>query len=108
LVMKRTRYGLVTWRGTVNGVPTAFTTLRATYRHEADSAIGFQMFNDSEAMGSAADFRDSASHIAFAFNWFYVSSAEAAYFMSGSNPVRSPSPTRACRWPPTRRTSGPA
>jgi acyl-homoserine lactone acylase PvdQ len=89
LVMKRTKYGLVSWRGTVNGVPTAFTTLRSTYRHEADSAIGFQMFNDPDAMGSAADFIESASNIAFAFNWFYVNSVEAAYFMSGSNPVRS-------------------
>ncbi|MEV5413488.1 penicillin acylase family protein [Thermopolyspora sp. NPDC052614] len=90
LVMKRTKYGLVTWRGTVNGVPTAFTTLRSTYRHEADSAIGFQMFNDPDAMGSAADFIESASNITYAFNWFYVNSTDAAYFMSGSNPVRSP------------------
>lgn len=90
LVIKRTRYGLVTWRGTVNGVPTAFTTLRSTYRHEADSAIGFQMFNDPDAMGTAAGFIESASHIAFAFNWFYVNATESAYFMSGNNPVRSP------------------
>ncbi|GII34076.1 penicillin acylase family protein [Planotetraspora mira] len=89
LVIKRTKYGLVSWRGTVGGVPTAFTTLRSTYQHEADSAIGFQMFNDPAEMGSAAAFQNSASTIGFAFNWFYVNSADTAYFMSGSDPVRS-------------------
>ncbi|MEW9531330.1 penicillin acylase family protein [Microbispora sp. NPDC049125] len=90
LVIERTKYGLVTWRGTVGGVPTAFTTLRSTYQHEADSAVGFQMFNDPAEMGSAAAFTNSASTIGFAFNWFYVNSADSAYFMSGDTPVRSP------------------
>jgi acyl-homoserine lactone acylase PvdQ len=89
LVMNRTKYGLVSWRGTVGGTPTAFTALRSTYRHEADSAIGFQMFDDPAEMGSAAAFANSASKIGFAFNWFYVNSADSAYFMSGDNPVRS-------------------
>jgi acyl-homoserine lactone acylase PvdQ len=89
LVTKRTKYGLVSWRGTVNGAPVAFTTLRSTYQHEADSAIGFQMFNDPAEMGSASAFQNSASHIGMAFNWFYVNSADAAYFMSGDIPVRS-------------------
>ncbi|MBP2708046.1 penicillin acylase family protein [Microbispora sp. RL4-1S] len=89
LVIKRTKYGLVTWRGTVGGVPTAFTTLRSTYQHEADSAVGFQMFDDPAEMGSAAAFQNSAAKIGFAFNWFYVNSSESAYFMSGDVPVRS-------------------
>ncbi|GAA3833411.1 penicillin acylase family protein [Sphaerisporangium flaviroseum] len=89
LVIQRTKYGLVTWRGTVNGQPTAFATLRSTYQHEADSAVGFQMFNDPAQMGDAAAFRNSASSIGFAFNWFYVNSSDSAYFMSGNNPVRS-------------------
>ncbi|WP_084258952.1 penicillin acylase family protein [Microtetraspora malaysiensis] len=88
LVVKRTKYGLVTWRGTVDGAPTAFTSLRSTYRHEPDSAMGFQMFNDPAEMGSAAAFQNSAANIGFAFNWFYVNSTDAAYFMSGSAPVR--------------------
>ena len=87
LVIKRTKYGLVTWRGMVNGVPTAFTTLRSTYLHEADSAIGFQMFNDPDEMGSASGFMNAASKIGFAFNWFYVNSREAAYFTSADIPV---------------------
>ncbi|MCW3844723.1 penicillin acylase family protein [Micromonospora yasonensis] len=84
----RTRYGLVSYRGLVNGQPVAFTKLRSTYRHEADSAIGFQAYNDPAAMGSAAAFQQSAADIGYAFNWFYVNSTEAAYYNSGSNPVR--------------------
>jgi len=88
LITYRTKYGLVTHRGLVGGVPTAFTSLRSTYRHEADSAIGFQMFNDPAAMGDATAFMNSATNVGYAFNWFYVNSTQAAYFNSGSNPVR--------------------
>ncbi|WP_189247706.1 penicillin acylase family protein [Streptosporangium pseudovulgare] len=89
LVIKRTKYGLVTWRGTVGGRPTAFASLRSTYGHEADSAVGFQRFNDPAQMGDPAGFTDAASDIGFAFNWFYVNSTRSAYFMSGDTPVRS-------------------
>jgi acyl-homoserine lactone acylase PvdQ len=88
LVTWRTRYGLVSWRGLVGGVPTAFTTLRSTYRHEADSAIGFQMFNDPAQMGDAAGFTASASAVGYAFNWFYVNSSQVAYVNSGLDPQR--------------------
>ncbi len=88
LITYRTKYGLVTWRGLVAGVPTAFASLRSTYRHEADSAIGFQMFNDPNEMGDAAAFVNSASNVGYAFNWFYVNSTQAAYFNSGLNPQR--------------------
>ncbi|MEV6344864.1 penicillin acylase family protein [Actinoplanes sp. NPDC051851] len=84
----RTKYGLVTWRGTVGGVPVAFARLRSTYMHEADSAIGFQMFNEPDQMGTAAAFQNSASNIPFAFNWFYVNSTENAMYTSGAQPVR--------------------
>ncbi|MGW4464238.1 penicillin acylase family protein [Micromonospora sp. NPDC004704] len=89
IIAWRTALGLVSWRGNVGGQPYAFTSLRSTYRHEADSAIGFQMFNDPAAMGSAAAFKESAATIGYAFNWFYVNSTEAAYFNSGLNPVRA-------------------
>lgn len=88
LTMLRTNYGLVSWRGLVGGKPVAFTSLRSTYRHEADSALGFQMFNEPDQMGTPAAFTASASQIAFAFNWFYVNSTDTAYFNSGTNPVR--------------------
>jgi acyl-homoserine lactone acylase PvdQ len=89
LVIKRTKYGLVSWRGTVGGAPVAFTNLRSTYQHEVDSAIGFSMFDDPAQMGSASAFVNAASHIGMSFNWFYVNSSDAAYFASGDIPARS-------------------
>ncbi len=89
LVVYRTNYGLVRYTGTVGGVPVAYTALRSTYMHEADSAIGFQMFNDPSVMSTAAGFESAASNIDYDFNWFYVNSAHTAYFNSGLNPVRA-------------------
>lgn len=89
LVAWRTKLGLVAWRATVGGRPYAFTQLRSTYRHEADSAIGFQIFNDPAQMGSAQEFLAAANNVDFAFNWFYVNSTESAYLTSGLNPLRA-------------------
>ncbi|MBV1848808.1 penicillin acylase family protein [Catellatospora tritici] len=89
IISYRTKLGLVAWRGRVGGAPYAFTRLRATYRHEADSAIGFQMFNDPAAMGTPAAFTTAASTVGYAFNWFYVNATDTAYFDSGLNPVRA-------------------
>ncbi|MEU0149438.1 penicillin acylase family protein [Streptomyces sp. NPDC006288] len=85
----RTDYGIVTHRGTVDGKPVAFTSLRTTYRHEADSIIGFQLLNDPAYVTDAASFQQAASHIDYAFNWFYADSRTAAYYNSGMNPVRA-------------------
>ncbi|MBT2451578.1 penicillin acylase family protein [Streptomyces sp. ISL-43] len=86
----RTQYGIVTHRATVAGKPVAYTALRSTYRHEADSIIGFQMLNDPSYVKDARTFQEAAQHIGYAFNWFYADSREAAYYNSGSNPVRAP------------------
>ncbi|MEU4447900.1 penicillin acylase family protein [Actinosynnema sp. NPDC050801] len=88
LVMHRTKYGLVQSRAEVGGKFVAYTSLRSTYLHEVDSIIGFQEFNDPDAIRSAADFQRAAEHIGYAFNWFYVDSRDTAYFNSGANPVR--------------------
>lgn len=90
LVMYRSDYGVVTARGTVAGKPVAFTALRSTYRHEADSIIGFQMLNDPGAVHDPAGFQQAAQNINYAFNWFYADSRDTAYYNSGSNPVRAP------------------
>jgi acyl-homoserine lactone acylase PvdQ len=100
LVTLRTKYGLVASRGLVAGQPVVFTRLRSTYQHEADSAIGFQMFDDPAVMGLAEGFKNATANIGYAFNWFYVNSTEAAYANSGLNPVRAAGadpnlPTRA-------------
>ncbi|MEO9222770.1 MAG: penicillin acylase family protein [Mycobacteriaceae bacterium] len=88
LVTYRTKYGLVTARATVDKTPVAYTKLRSTYMHEADSIIGFQEFNDPDFMKSATDFQHAASDIGYTFNWFYVDSRDTAYYNSGTNPVR--------------------
>nr|WP_035806989.1 penicillin acylase family protein [Kitasatospora mediocidica] len=90
LVMYRSDYGLVTARGTVGGKPVAFTSLRSSYQHEADSIIGFQMFNDPGAVHNAASFQQAAQNINYTFNWFYADANDTAYYNSGSNPVRAP------------------
>ncbi|WBP90273.1 penicillin acylase family protein [Kitasatospora cathayae] len=90
LVMYRSDYGLVTARGTVGGTPVAFTSLRSTYRHEADSIIGFQELNDPGAVHDAPSFQRAAQDINYTFNWFYADSRDIAYYNSGSNPVRAP------------------
>ncbi|WP_329397462.1 penicillin acylase family protein [Streptomyces melanogenes] len=86
----RTNYGIVTARATVGGKQVAYTSLRSTYRHEADSIIGFQMFNDPTYVKDAATFQQAAQHVDYAFNWFYADSRTAAYYNSGKNPVRNP------------------
>ncbi|MGQ7748487.1 penicillin acylase family protein [Streptomyces sp. WC2508] len=88
--VRRTNYGIVTHRATVGGKPVAYTSLRTTYRHEADSIIGFQMLNDPSYVKDAATFQRAASNIDYAFNWFYADSRTAAYYNSGMNPVRAP------------------
>lgn len=86
----RTKYGPVSHRAVVDGKPVAYTKLRSSYQHEVDSLIGFQMFNDPDAVSSAKDFQRAAAKINFTFNWFYADSEDTAYFNSGTNPVRDP------------------
>ncbi|HWU07866.1 MAG TPA: penicillin acylase family protein [Streptomyces sp.] len=86
----RTDYGIVTHRATREGRPVAYTSLRTTYRHEADSIIGFQLLNDPAYVTDAASFQQAASHIDYAFNWFYADARTTAYYNSGMNPVRAP------------------
>ncbi|MGW0518821.1 penicillin acylase family protein [Crossiella sp. NPDC003009] len=88
LVAQRTKLGLISHRGTVAGKPVAFTKLRSTYLREVESTLGFQLFNDPEAIRSAADFQRAANQIGYGFNWFYADSKDIAYFNSGFNPVR--------------------
>ncbi|QKW26797.1 penicillin acylase family protein [Streptomyces seoulensis] len=85
----RTKYGPVQYRATVGGKKVAYTTLRSSYLHEADSIIGFQMLNDPDFVKGPADFQKAAQHINFTFNWFYADSQHTAYYNSGDNPVRA-------------------
>ncbi|MET8639840.1 penicillin acylase family protein [Streptomyces sp. NPDC004074] len=85
----RTKYGPVQYRATVGGKKVAYTTLRSSYLHEADSIIGFQMLNDPDYVKGPEDFQSAAQHINFTFNWFYADSRHTAYYNSGDNPVRA-------------------
>jgi acyl-homoserine lactone acylase PvdQ len=84
----RTKYGLVTHRGTVAGAPVAFTSLRSTYHHEVESIIGFQQFNDPASVTSPQTFQKAAYDVGYTFNWFYVDAKHSAYINSGANPTR--------------------
>ncbi|MFJ9738706.1 penicillin acylase family protein [Streptomyces sp. NPDC101166] len=85
----RTEYGPVTHRATVGGKKVAYTTLRSSYFHEADSIIGFQMLNDPDYVTGPESFQSAVQHINYTFNWFYADSEHTAYYNSGDNPVRA-------------------
>ncbi|MFI6563192.1 penicillin acylase family protein [Streptomyces sp. NPDC050534] len=85
----RTKYGPVSYRATVGGKKVAYTTLRSSYLHEADSIIGFQMLNDPDYVKSPQTFQSAVQHINYTFNWFYADSQHTAYYNSGDNPVRA-------------------
>lgn len=85
----RTEYGPVTHRATVGGKKVAYTTLRSSYLHEADSVIGFQMLNDPDHVTGPESFKSAVQHINYTFNWFYADSEHTAYYNSGDNPVRA-------------------
>ncbi len=80
--------GPVEYRATVGGKKVAYTTLRSSYLHEADSIIGFQMLNDPDFVKGP---RTSSARrsINYTFNWFYADSQHTAYYNSGDNPVRA-------------------
>lgn len=85
----RTKYGPVEYRATVGGKKVAYTTLRSSFMHEADSIIGFQMLNDPDYVKGPESFQKAVQHINYTFNWFYVDSEHTAYYNSGDNPVRA-------------------
>ncbi|MFF7159184.1 penicillin acylase family protein [Streptomyces sp. NPDC008139] len=85
----RTAYGPVQYRATVGGKAVAYTALRSSYRHEADSILGFQELNDPGFVHDAASFQRATQDINYTFNWFYADSQHTAYYNSGTNPVRA-------------------
>ena len=85
---ERTALGIVIARATIKGKPVVYTSLRSTYMHEVDSALGFSDFNDPAKMTSPQDFQRAAYKIGYTFNWLYVDDKHDAYFNSGNNPVR--------------------
>jgi acyl-homoserine lactone acylase PvdQ len=89
LTALRSKLGIVVARARLKGKPVAYTKLRATYYHETDSALGFSMFNNPDAINGPRDFQRAANFINYTFNWFYADDRNIAYFNSGWNPVRA-------------------
>jgi acyl-homoserine lactone acylase PvdQ len=89
LRVERTKLGLVVAKATIKGTPVAYTQLRSTYFHEADSAVGFLRFNSPALMRNPKDFQRAAYQVGYTFNWLYVDDKHVAYFNSGDNPRRA-------------------
>jgi acyl-homoserine lactone acylase PvdQ len=89
LSAQRTKLGIVIARARVHGKPVVYTKLRDTYFHEVDSALGFSLFNNPDAINGPQDFQRAAHLINYTFNWFYIDNKNIAYFNSGWNPVRA-------------------
>ena len=88
---------------TVGGRPVAYTSLRSTYFHEADSALGFTALQRPGAIREPQDFKRAASKIGFTFNWFYVDALEDRLLQFGQQPGARG--TARARLPGQRRTS---
>ncbi len=86
---KRTAYGIVIARARIHGQPVAYCNLRSTYMHELDSAAGFDVLNNPDAIKNPQAFDNAAYQIQYTFNWFYTDNKHIAYFNSGLNPVRA-------------------
>ena len=85
----RTNAGLISHRGTVKGVPHAFTRHRATYKREVDAAGAFADWNSPDKVTDVRSWMRSGMKNDLTFNWFYVDDEHIAYFNSGANPVRA-------------------
>ncbi|MFK0244178.1 penicillin acylase family protein [Amycolatopsis azurea] len=85
----RTKYGIVSHRATVDGVPVAYTRLRSSYRNELASSVAFMRFNTPEYLTGPEKFQEAASLIDYTFNWFYVDAKDTAFYNSGHQPIRS-------------------
>jgi acyl-homoserine lactone acylase PvdQ len=84
----RTNAGLITHRATVKGKPVAYTSLRATYKREVDSARSFADWNSPDVVKNYKTWTKSAYKDDLTFNWLYADDEHVAYFNSGANPVR--------------------
>ncbi len=86
----RTNAGLITDRALIGGEPYAYTSLRATYKREVDSARSFADWNSPDVVHNYRSWRRSAYKDDLTFNWFYVDDKHIGYFNSGANPKRAP------------------
>jgi acyl-homoserine lactone acylase PvdQ len=84
-----TRHGVVQgWTKAGHGKPVAVVNQRSTFHHDVDSVVGFLRWGEPSLTHSVASWEKGAANIGYTFNWFYVDSRHAAYYVSGRDPVR--------------------
>ncbi len=84
----RTNAGLVSDRALIGGKPYAYTSLRATYKREVDSARSFADWNSPDVVHNEKSWAKAGYSDDLTFNWFYVDDKDIGYYNSGANPVR--------------------
>ena len=89
MTTERTDNGIVQSRGTVDGKPVAFTSQRASFGKEVDSALTYVEISDPEAINGAKDFQKAFARFTFTFNWFYLDHKDIAFQMGGTHPLRA-------------------
>ena len=89
MTTQRTDNGIVQARGTVDGKPVAFTSQRASFGKEVDSALTYVEISDPERIDGAEDFQKAFARFTFTFNWFYLDHKDIAYQLGGTHPLRA-------------------
>ena len=89
MTTQRTDNGIVQARGMVGGKPVAFTSQRASFGKEVDSALTYVEIQDPERINSARDFQKAFARFTFTFNWFYLDHKDIAYQLGGTHPLRA-------------------
>lgn len=84
---ERSVHGPILSRGTVRGKPVAFALARASYHHDADTAVALLRLN--QGVDGPRAFQRAASHITGSYNWFYADAEHIAYLQSGLYPRRA-------------------
>lgn len=89
MTTERTDNGIIQTRGMVDGKPVAFTSQRASFNKEVDSALTYVEISDPERINGAEDFQRAFARFTFTFNWFYLDSKDIAYQLGGTHPLRA-------------------
>jgi acyl-homoserine lactone acylase PvdQ len=85
-----TRHGVVQgWTTALHGKPVAIVNQRSTFNHDVDSVVGFLRWGEPKLTHSVKSWEKSAQDVSYTFNWFYVDSQHAAYYVSGKDPIRA-------------------
>lgn len=85
-----TRHGVVQgWTTAGHGKPVAVVNQRSTFNHDIDSVVGFLRWGEPKLTHSAKSFERGAQEVTYTFNWLYVDSKNAAYYVSGKDPIRA-------------------